>query len=103
MKIIAVKTLRLFWEHPASRDAEQPLKAWYAVAKEADWARPADVKRDYGGASIIKNNRVVFNVAGNKYRFVVSIYYPGRIMFVKFVGSHGEYDKVDAETVEYKP
>jgi len=73
--------LREFWEPPQYRDAEQPLQAWYKVAEAADWATPADVKADYGNASILENNRVYFNIGGNKYRLVVHINYPYRVAY----------------------
>ena len=98
MKIIAVGTLRSFWEkYP---DAEQPLKAWYDEAKTAEWRAPAEVKAQYGNASIIANKRVVFNIKGNDYRLIVAIAYKTGIIFIKFIGTHAEYDKVDAATVE---
>lgn len=98
MRVIAVSTLRAFWErHP---DAEQPLKAWYEEAKSAAWNQPADIKAQYRSASVLKNRRVVFNIKGNDYRLIVAIAYRLRIVYVKFVGTHKAYDAVDAETVE---
>jgi mRNA interferase HigB len=99
MHIIAVKTLREFWEDPDYHDAEQPLKAWYAEAKHANWKTPADIKAQYGHASIIGNNRVVFNIAGNKYRLVIKFHYNRGVGYVRFIGTHREYDKIDAEVV----
>jgi mRNA interferase HigB len=99
MRIIARKALREFWEQLAHRDAEQPLKAWYAEAKSATWRTPADVKAQYGSASIVGHNRVVFNIAGNKYRLVVKFHYNTGIGYVRFVGTHQEYDQIDVETV----
>lgn len=97
MRIIARSTLRTFWEqHP---DAEQPLKAWFHDAEQARWTTPAEVKAAYGNASIIGNNRVVFNIKGNEYRLIVMIRYDISIVFIRFVGSHKEYDKVDAATI----
>ena len=97
MRIIARRTLREFWEqHP---QAEQPLRSWFREAAAADWASPEDVKRRYRHASILKNNRVVFNIGGNKYRLVVQINYDFKIIYIRFVGTHGAYDKVDAEIV----
>jgi mRNA interferase HigB len=97
MRIIARRTLREYWEqYPAS---EQPLKAWFREAAAAQWAGPEDVKRSYRHASILKSNRVVFNVGGNKYRLVVQINYDFRVIYIRFVGSHAAYDKVNAETV----
>jgi mRNA interferase HigB len=99
MHIIAVKTLREFWEDPDYHDAKQPLKAWYAEAKHANWKTPADIKAQYGHASIIGNNRVVFNIAGNKYRLVIKFHYNRGVGYVRFIGTHREYDKIDAEVV----
>ncbi len=99
MKIIAVGTLRAFWErHP---ETEQPLKAWYDEAKAAAWRMPAEVKAHYASASIVGNNRFVFNIKGNDYRLIVAIAYKTGVVFLKFVGTHAEYDKVDAATVEH--
>ncbi|MCE2971534.1 MAG: type II toxin-antitoxin system HigB family toxin [Burkholderiales bacterium] len=98
MRVIAVSTLRAFWQrHPA---AEQPLKAWYKEVRDATWTQPADIKAQYRSASVLKNRRVVFNVKGNDYRLVVAVAYNLQIVYVKFVGTHKEYDAVDAETVE---
>lgn len=100
MRIIALRTLRQFWEsHPQGREAEAALWAWYAEAARADWATPADVKAQYRQASVLKSGRVVFNVAGNKFRLVVRINYPYRVVYVRFVGTHAEYDAVDADAV----
>ena len=97
MRIIARRTLREYWErYPL---AEQPLKAWFREAAASDWASPTDVKRRYGHASVLRANRVVFNIGGNKYRLVVQLNYDFRIIYIRFVGSHEAYDKVDAETV----
>jgi mRNA interferase HigB len=73
--------------------------AWYREARRADWASPADVKQAIRNASVLKDGRVVFNVAGNKYRVVVWINYPYRVMYIRFVGTHRQYDQVDAQTV----
>jgi mRNA interferase HigB len=98
MRVIAVSTLRAFWERYP--DAEQPLKAWYEEAISASWSQPADIKAQYRNASVLKNRRVVFNIKGNDYRLIVAIAYKLQIVYVKFVGTHKEYDAVDAETVE---
>lgn len=98
MRVIAVSTLRTFWKrHP---DAEPPLKAWFEEATSASWTRPADIKARYRSASILKNRRVVFNIKGNDYRLVVAVAYRLQIVYVKFVGTHEEYDAIDAETVD---
>jgi len=97
MRIIAKRTLREFWErHP---QAEQPLKAWHQQVKSADWATPDDVKAAYRSADFLKGNRVCFNIGGNKYRLIVQINYPKRVVFIRFVGTHAEYDKIDADSV----
>lgn len=98
MRVIALSTLRAFWQlHP---DAEQQLKAWHDEAVHASWNSPADIKAHYRSASVLKNRRVVFNIKGNSYRLVVSIAYRLQIVYVKFIGTHEEYDAIDAETVE---
>lgn len=98
MHIVAVKFLRAFWEkYP---DAEQPLKSWVDETKKASWMQPADIKEQYRNASILKNRRVVFNIKGNDYRMVVSVAYQFQAVYVKFVGTHKEYDQIDVETVE---
>lgn len=97
MRIVAKRTLREYWE--AEPGAEQPLKSWFAVAAKADWASPADVKTMYRNASIVGRSRVVFNIGGNRYRLIVRFDYARRIGFVRFVGTHREYDRVDATTV----
>ncbi len=98
MRVIAVSHLRSFWgKNP---DAEQSLKSWADEVKKAVWTQPADVKSQYRSASILKNRRVVFNIKGNDYRLVVSVAYRYQAVYVKFVGTHAEYDAIDAETVE---
>jgi mRNA interferase HigB len=97
VRIIAKKTLREFWEaHP---DSEQPLLAWYREVEQEDWATPAKVKEKYGSASIIGDSRVVFNIKGNDYRLIVKINYPYRVIYVRFVGTHVEYNAINAEEV----
>ena len=97
MRIIARRTLREFWElHP---DAEQPLKAWFAEASGAAWETPQAIKDQYRHANFVADNRVIFNIGGNKYRLVVHVNYGHGIVFIKFVGTHSEYDRIDPETV----
>lgn len=98
MQVIALRTLRQFWRrHP---QAEGPVRAWYAVVSRAQWSGPADVKRQFGTTvDFIGDNRIVFDISGNKYRLVVHVAYSFRRVLVKFVGTHAEYDKIDAETV----
>ena len=92
MRIISRKTLRLFWEKPHYAEPEQALKAWFREASNADWARPAAIKSAFSTASIVGNNRVVFNICGNKYRLVVKVNYPYRIIYIRFIGTHAQYD-----------
>ena len=97
MRIIARRALRELWErHP---DAEQPLRAWYHATRIADWRTPADITRVYANASIVGENRVVFNIKGNKYRLVVAINYPYRVCYVRFVGTHQAYDRINVVSV----
>lgn len=97
MRIIALATLRDFWEKRP--DAEIPLRSWYTLASRSDWRRPADVKAAYRNASVVANNRIVFNVKGNDYRLVAAVHYNRGMMFIRFVGTHREYDKIDAGTI----
>ena len=97
MRVIARKALRLFWEkHP---DAERPLRAWFAEVRTALWDSGADIKSRYCAASVLKGGRVVFNIRGNRYRLVARLDYRRRIVFIRFVGTHEEYNRVDAETI----
>ena len=98
MRIIARKTLRDFWEQRGHRDAEQPLRAWFKLVSEADWDGPTAVKAQFRHASFVQN-RVVFNIAGNKYRLVAHINYPYRVVYVRFVGTHRQYDAIDVAEV----
>lgn len=97
MRVIALKRLREFWHrHP---QAETPLRAWYAIASRADWRSPAEVKADYRSASLLANNRVVFNIKGNDFRLVAAMHYTRGLLYVRFVGTHGEYDRTDVNQV----
>ena len=95
MRVIAKRTLREFHQQPKHRDARGPLEAWHAEAMKAAWRTPHDIKARIGSASIINDSLVVFDIAGNKYRLVVDIDYARQAMFVKFIGTHAEYDKLD--------
>ena len=97
MRIISRKALRVFWEKHS--DARQSLQAWYIDVKKARWRSPADIKKVYRNASFVGNNRVVFNIKGNKYRVVVAIQYKFQLVFIRFVGTHQEYDRVDVDAV----
>ena len=97
MRVIAISSLRAFWEkYP---NAQTPLRAWYAMASRAQWGSPADIKQAYRHASFTANNRVVFNVKGNDYRLVALVRYDKGLLFVRFVGTHAQYDKIDVLTV----
>lgn len=96
-RIYAKSTLREFWEkYP---DAEQYLKSWHETAMKANWKTPSDIKKTYANASILKNGRMVFNIKGNTYRMVVKINFEMQWIFIRFIGTHNEYDKIDANTI----
>lgn len=97
MRIISRKTLKEAWGK--YRDAEQPLRAWYREAEASTWANPEDVRVRYPTASVVGDERIVFNIKGNAYRLVVAINYKAGIVFIKFFGTHAEYDKVDVAEV----
>ena len=97
VRIIALGTLRDYWRrHP---DAEIPLRSWYVAASRADWKRPAEIKDAYRSASFVANSRVVFNIKGNDYRLVAAVHYNRGMMFIRFIGTHREYDEIDATTI----
>ncbi len=98
MRIIALSTLKKFWDDPpVFRDSREPTLAWYRHVLKADWDSPA--KADFATASILRDGRVVFNIAGNKYRVVVWINYPYRVVYIRFIGTRAKYDSIDAQTV----
>lgn len=97
MRIFSKRTLRLFWEkHP---DAEQYLKTWHQAVVRANWQNTNDIKSFYGSASIIGAGRVVFNIKGNHYRLIVAFNFERQYVFVRFIGTHQEYDRIDARTI----
>ena len=97
MRIVAKRTLRIFWEkYP---DAKDPLLAWYREVEKEEWSNPARLKEKYRSASVVAYKRVVFNIKGNDYRLVVKINYPYRVIYIRFIGTHTEYDKIDVEEV----
>ena len=100
MRVIALSTLKAFWEtNPDCVEVKDPVLAWYRHTLNADWASPVDVKSDFGNASILRDGRVVFNIAGNKYRLVVWINYSYRVVYIRFLGTHAQYDRIDAQTI----
>jgi len=96
MRIVALGTLRDFWLHHP--EAEVPLRSWYALASRAHWSSPAEVRAAYRTASFVAGNRIVFDIGGNRFRLVVAVHYNRRAMFVRFVGTHAEYDRIDVTT-----
>ena len=97
MRIISRKTLREFWERYP--DARQALQTWYADIARADWKTPGDIKAVYRNASFLADNRIVFNIKGNRYRVVVRVVYQFGIVYIRFVGTHEEYNRIDAASV----
>ena len=98
MRVVALAALRRFWSK--YREAEQPLRAWHDEAIRAEWKQPAEIKAQYRSASVLKNRPVVFNIKGDDYRLVVAVAYRVGVVYIKFAGTHVEYDAIDAETVE---
>jgi mRNA interferase HigB len=96
-RIFAKSTLREFWEK--FPDSEQYLKTWYDTAIHSNWKSPSDVKLTYANASILKESRIVFNIKGNSYRLVAKFNFEKQWIFIRFIGSHKEYDKIDANTI----
>ncbi len=105
MRVIARKTLKRYIDSlKGSKDqkaVKSALDSWFEEVRQADWKSPADVVKAYANASIVGSDRVIFNIKGNDYRLVVAIHYRLRIVFIKWLGSHAEYDKIDVKTVNY--
>jgi mRNA interferase HigB len=101
MQVIALRTLREFWgSHPQS---ERPIRAWFAVVSKMRWSSPADIKRQFGSTvDFVGDNRVIFDLGGNKFRLIVHVSYAFGRVLVKFVGTHAEYDRIDPETVTWR-
>ncbi len=100
MRIIALSTLKTFWSSSSAySDSVEPGLAWYRETLKADWASPNEVKAQFSSASILKDGRVVFNIAGNKYRLVVWINYAYRVVYIRFIGTHKQYDVIDAQKI----
>jgi len=99
MRIIARSTLETFWMRHA--EAKEPLKTWYADVTRAQWFCAQDIKNDYASASFVADNRVVFNIKGNKYRLVVAVSYKIQAVYIKFIGTHAQYNRIDVATVEH--
>lgn len=99
MRVIAKSSLVKFWSQPGYSDAKSALQSWHDEAQKASWQTPQDIKDQYRSVSICGNNRAVFNIAGNKYRLVVELQYQAGIAWVKFVGTHAQYDQINVESV----
>ena len=100
VRVIALSTIKRFLDRGAGvDDAREPVMAWFRQVRQADWAKSADVKRDIRSVSILKDGRAVFNIAGNKYRIVVWINYPYRVVYIRFIGTHRQYDAIDAQSI----
>lgn len=99
MRVISRKTLIDFYQKPGNEDSRRALESWYAEAKHAHWSSSYKVKEKYQSCSLVGDNRVVFNICGNKYRLVVKINYGAEIVFIRFVGTHKQYDQIDAKEI----
>ena len=97
MRILSRKTLKEFWKKDPQ--AQEALKAWFAEAENAVWNTPQDIKNHYRSADFLKENRAIFNISGNKYRLIVQVNYQFKIVYVRFLGTHKEYDRIDPETI----
>ena len=99
MRIISRSRLRDFWERAECEDAKNPLLVWFKEVEKAQWLTPIEIKASYRHATVLKAGRVVFNIAGNKYRIVAKINYAYQVLYIRFVGTHAEYDRIDANTI----
>ena len=99
MRIISKKTIKDFYEQTLYQDSKESLEAWHKEAIKADWQNPNDIKEQYKSASVVGNNRVVFNIHGNKYRLIVKINYFAKVVYIRFIGTHNQYDKIDATEI----
>ena len=99
MRVVARRMLREFWETDGHEDAEGPLKSWFREVEAAEWHSPADIEAQYASASILKNGRVVFNIRGNKYRLVAKIIFTTGFVYIRFIGTHAEYDEINVDEV----
>jgi mRNA interferase HigB len=99
MRTIARKTLREFWIQRTHTDAEQQLKSWFRQASNANWASPAEIEAVYPSTSVVGDSGIVFNIAGNKYRLVVKVNFPCRVLYIRFVGTHRQHDEIDLTKV----
>lgn len=99
MRVISKRTLKEFYEQDLFKDSKSSLEAWHKEVIGADWKNPNEIKEQYRSSSVVGNNRIVFNICGNKYRLIVKINYHAGVVFVRFIGTHKQYDKINAEEV----
>ncbi len=99
MRIIAFRTIRAFFERSEYSDSETSLRSWYHDVKTAEWKSSNELKQQYKNASIVGEGRVVFNIKGNNYRLVVAVDYEFQVMFIRFIGTHKQYNKIDVKTI----
>jgi mRNA interferase HigB len=99
MHVIALSVLRGCWERHRRRGLESLLRAWYREVEAADWQDPAELKARFPHASFLNDNRVCFNVGGNKYRIIALVFYKSKRVYIRFAGTHDEYDRIDADRV----
>jgi len=99
VRVISVKKLKDFWSKSAYQDSEQALRAWYAEVKKGNWSNSYQIKQIYRTASIVGNKRVVFNICGNRYRLVVAVKYEFKIFYIRFIGTHSQYDNIDVKEI----
>ena len=99
MRVISRKALIKFYSVKGNADAKGPCEAWFSEAKKADWTKPQDIKDRYATASFLGDERVVFNIGGNKYRLVVVVLYDAKQVLIRFIGTHANYDRINAEKV----
>jgi mRNA interferase HigB len=99
MRIIALATIKKFWLNPSYQDAKEPLLSWFRHVSCVNWESPSELKQDYRNASILKDGRAVFNIAGNKYRLIVWINYPYQVVYIRFIGTHQKYDTINAQLI----
>jgi mRNA interferase HigB len=97
VRVIAKRTLKEFWEK--HRDCEQQLKSWYQEVSKAQWSNPYETLQDYPNARIIESSRMIFNIKGNHYRLIIKINFKFGMIWIRFIGTHSEYDKIDPNTV----
>jgi len=99
MRIISKKTLKDFYEQKEYSDSKTSLEAWYKETINSNWQNPNDIKAQYKSASVVGNNRIVFNIHGNKYRLIVKINYHAQVVYIRFIGTHKQYDAIDAKEI----